>query len=364
MTYSPLSCDRDYPTIWIMTNSPGELSTWVAPVVYDLKSVFPEWRVAIMLVPCQYASGMELEIATNIPGVDWVTSPSQTLSELKTRPIRQSKWGAVLMLGGDPIYAKLLGWKWQVPVVVYTEHSYPLGWGIHTVLRKSEIGDLMAARFVDLTPVSECYDVVFYTGSRPTHFELFAPFCLEIARRLPGYRILIQKSPFITDDAWRRLRESGTDLSVTWSDGPGWDMLRRARLAVMLPGSSTAEAAYLGTPMLVVVPLNRPDLIQLDGLIGLVGKIPGIGTLIKRCVLGILQRKRPLTALPNRMVGRQLVPELQGVVTESEVADAVLGLLTNPQALQKQRTELKQFVPSTQPLVSIRTALNLIVSRT
>ena len=66
--------------ILILSNGPGELSTWVRPVVRQLQQrlglglgTHPEHlRVSIVLSPCPNASGMEAEIARNNPGIDRV----------------------------------------------------------------------------------------------------------------------------------------------------------------------------------------------------------------------------------------------------------------------------------------------------
>ncbi len=350
--------------LWITTNSPGELASWVTPIVHLFKAEFPDVEVVVALVPCQYASGHELEIATRIPGVSRAFSPSQMLKYLL-----KLKWGArrgkgvVLYLGGDPMYAKWVGLMHRWPVIAYTEHGYSLGFGIKTTLRKSVIGDLMASRTALRLPMTGTKDIniVFFTGSRPTHFDVFAPFCVDVARRLiaerPGIKIAIQRSLFIDDERWdhfcARHPLSGIELLM----GSSLDALERAELMVSLPGTSTAEAMYMQTPMAVLVPLNRPELIQLDGLVGLIGMIPWLGTLLKKAAIRFMIRRRRLVALPNIMVRRQVVPEIVGVLESTPVAAQLLELLDSPDQLAAQCEVFAQFPATTVAATAIVTEL-------
>ncbi|MGB7273927.1 MAG: hypothetical protein WBC69_11565, partial [Geitlerinemataceae cyanobacterium] len=53
--------------ILILTNGPGELATWVRPVVRTLRQQLGEnrsqLRISVVLSPCPNASGKEAEIA-------------------------------------------------------------------------------------------------------------------------------------------------------------------------------------------------------------------------------------------------------------------------------------------------------------
>jgi hypothetical protein len=53
----------------IVSNGPGELSTWVKPLVTQISETLPEARIIILLVPCPYASGEEEKVAASFPGV-------------------------------------------------------------------------------------------------------------------------------------------------------------------------------------------------------------------------------------------------------------------------------------------------------
>ncbi|NDC83395.1 hypothetical protein EB093_07035 [bacterium] len=337
--------------LWITSNSPGELSAWVDPVVRTIQSRNPDVQITVALVPCQYATGTENTVAAAIPGVDSVLTVSDTLRLIVGRLPRPtvSRRGVVVYLGGDPLYAKLLGWKLKWPVLAYTEHDYRLGWGITRVFRRREIGDLMAARIALAQPVHRTneFDMVFFLGSRPHHFRLFAPFCLAVAAviktRRPDYRLAVQRSPFITDDLWRLVTDDPHVHVIEHTGTASVDTLARSRLMVSLPGTSTAEAMYMRTPMMVLVPLNRPDLIQFDGILGLVGNVPLLGRLLKSIVVAVLSKRRRPIALPNILAGRSIVPEVVGRLTPEPVADALIELRDNDSELNRQIEAFTQF---------------------
>ena len=56
----------------ITANGPGELATWVTPVVEALRTQLPDIRPIIALVPCPHSSGYEEK------------SPKSTLKHLYT----------------------------------------------------------------------------------------------------------------------------------------------------------------------------------------------------------------------------------------------------------------------------------------
>ena len=58
--------------LWITSNSPGEVSSWVGGVTPKLAELRPEWRTRLALVPCPYASGAEKRVAQTLKGVEEV----------------------------------------------------------------------------------------------------------------------------------------------------------------------------------------------------------------------------------------------------------------------------------------------------
>ncbi len=142
-----------------------------------------------------------------------------------------------------------------------------------------------------------------------------------------------------------RIRTSG-GLSLAAVQGWQHDLMGLASLAITIPGSNTAEMAAVGLPMVVVTPLNKPELIPLEGIPGLVGGIPLIGKHLKRkSVLAAAKRIR-FTALPNMKAQEEIVPELMGFLGPEDVAIAVGSLMRNPEKLRAMSNRLKQVMGS------------------
>ena len=68
--------------VFMVTNSAGELMGWAKPLIEGLKRKNPAAKITIIIPPCQYASGMEKEVAENFAGVDSVVGPGRYLKYL------------------------------------------------------------------------------------------------------------------------------------------------------------------------------------------------------------------------------------------------------------------------------------------
>lgn len=204
--------------------------------------------------------------------------------------------------------------------------------------------------------------ILLLPGSRPAEVRYLTGFFLEaaelLARDLPGARFAWSVSPFVSEEAMRgalsfRRRGwewSGGELAAEtdsaqqrfWTvrargglvvraiRGHQNDLMAASDMALTVPGTNTAELAYLGVPMIVAVPLNFPEEIPLEGLAGLVGAIPGLGHLLKRNAIPRLLRRRPFTALPNLIAGEPVVPEVRGMLRPMDVTFAALELWRDP----------------------------------
>lgn len=346
--------------LFIQSNSPGELAAWVLPFAKIFKKNRPDSKIIIFLAPCQYATGQEKRVALQSPDIDAVWIPSETIKFLLSRPIRPpfSAPGAVLYLGGDPMYSQLLGFKLRLPAYVYTERSHFSGLGIRNVFFKHKIGDLMATRIsnrsFNRTEILQKYQLpdtryaLFFPGSRKQHLIYFLPFIIDTFRALkikqPNFQAILQISPFISevDLAYiHTLCRPVPELHLVQGDSV--ELMAISDLLMCLPGTSTAEAMYMRLPMLMVLPLNNPKVIVFDGLLGLIGNVPGLGLLIKKLIILYLKTQHRLYALPNLMAKRKVVPELIGVLTPEATATAILDLWNAPNKLQKMRSELSQF---------------------
>jgi len=224
--------------ILILSNGPGELATWVKPVLQELRQQLgtdrSQVRISVVLSPCANASGREAAIAESYPEVDRVQAANHFFPFLlwgKT----QNNWdwrsqGVVVFLGGDQFFPVVIGKRLGYKTVVYAEwearwHRWVDYFGVMNgdvlkqvspaLLRKfTIIGDLMAeagkqADFQEpveaLEPGVESREspsaplIGLLPGSKPMKLTLGLPLMLaiaeEIAQTLPQIRFAIPVAP-------------------------------------------------------------------------------------------------------------------------------------------------------------------------
>ncbi|MDD3926061.1 MAG: hypothetical protein PHT33_05330, partial [bacterium] len=122
-----------------------------------------------------------------------------------------------------------------------------------------------------------------------------------------------------------------------------YDLMKASDLMITIPGTKTMEAASLGTPMVIIAPLNKAEEIVISGPRGLISMLPIIGKPIKRAVIKKLAPRYPYTALPNMRVERFVVPEVRGIICALQVAGEAMKQLENPEELQRISGELKEI---------------------
>jgi len=117
----------DTSDILILTNSPGELTTWVRPMVQQLRSQLgtDPVRLSIVFSPCPNATGREAEIARQYLGVDRVQAAEHFFPFLLWGQTAENwDWhdrGVVLFLGGDQFYTLVIGKRLGYRTVTYAE---------------------------------------------------------------------------------------------------------------------------------------------------------------------------------------------------------------------------------------------------
>ncbi|NLZ44770.1 MAG: hypothetical protein GX894_07920 [Clostridia bacterium] len=238
-------------------------------------------------------------------------------------------------------------------------------------------------------------------GSRPAHFEGMLPFFLRTAelvvKEIPGIKVVLSLSPFITGsqvagalrgefaglfgvtgeyhpeyhpagvvagkvDKAGKVDEAdeedtaevvlsgrvvtGEGLSVTVSRGR-YELMSAADLALTIPGTNTMELSFLGTPMVVTLPLLYPERIPLEGLAGILGGLPGIGKILKRRFIPKLLAKTGFTAWPNRLAGEYIVPEACGEVRPEDLAGKTVALLRDEEERQVIAARIKAVAGET-----------------
>lgn len=112
--------------IVILSNGPGEVATWVKPVVRSLsQTISQHHRISVMLSPCPHASGQEPLILKGYPEVTRVLIADHFFKFLLTGKTPDSwDWypkGIVVFLGGDQAYTVLVAKRLGYRSVTYAE---------------------------------------------------------------------------------------------------------------------------------------------------------------------------------------------------------------------------------------------------
>ncbi|MEH2453611.1 lipid-A-disaccharide synthase [Nostoc sp.] len=115
--------------ILILSNGPGEVTTWVRPVVKALRQELSDdrsvVRISVVLSPCSNASGKEAAIALSYPEVDRVQGAEHFWQFLlRGKTFENWDWrsrGVVVFLGGDQIFPVVIGKKLGYRTVIYAE---------------------------------------------------------------------------------------------------------------------------------------------------------------------------------------------------------------------------------------------------
>ncbi len=228
--------------------------------------------------------------------------------------------------------------------------------------------------------------VALFFGSRPFEIGFMAPFLLRaaelIAREAPEARFVSSISPFVSVEQLKSaltgpipgraepggvtsevegsgglvLEAAGADLpgllsiesaggiKITALRGFQYDIMEMADLALTIPGTNTAELAFLGVPMVVAFPLNKPEEIPLEGLAGMAGNVPALGPALKRALIRKLDKRIRFTAQPNIIAQEEIVPEIRGVLQPLDVALPAIQLLRDPARREAISARLREVV--------------------
>lgn len=93
--------------------------------------------------------------------------------------------------------------------------------------------------------------------------------------------------------------------------------------------------------MLSLFPLDNPDVIPLEGLAHYLGKIPFLGSLFKKALANILNRKTKFFVLPNIKADKEIVPEIRGTIDPLAVSLRIIDLIKDS---RKRKTMSKELI--------------------
>lgn len=364
----------------IVSSGPGEVSTWAVPMARAAAA----WAAArgqplalsLILPPCQFASGQEAAFARRQGVFATVLGPRDCLAVVTgLRRLALAGPGCVLHLGGDLWYSSTLARRAGVPAFAYVETSLirrRAGRFARIFVASQDLADRLTDEGVSRGQVLAVGDlrvdalararpgvrapqtgarVALFPGSRRWLVEGFLPFLLQVAdamrQRRPDVDFSLVVSPFLprhTLAAVLRAHRRDLDrLEITVADGDDLGAAAGTDLAITLPGTNTVQLAVLGIPMLVALPLNRPERIRTEGLSEWIARVPGLGRAIKGVMAWSFLRHRHVVAWPNRHAGRMVVPEMVGRLDPTSVAGRALALLDDRGALDGMARELRDL---------------------
>lgn len=366
--------------IILTTNSPGEVSAWVKPVVKKLNEKNIKINIYIFIPPCVFSSGKEAKVLLGLKGVEAVYNSKDYLKfilfNIKPSNFKAAKKGFVLFLGGDLMHAVFLAKRLNYPVYSYTERDY----GFIKSIKKFYVSDqkiyqrllkkgadpaklkVVGNLIIDsvqpglnskqakakLNKKDDQIIINLMPGSRPREFEYILPLFLntatEIKQKKSKYRFILTKAPFINEKEIKRsLRDKRINFDTVYKkeenrlsiddfvieiyEEDPYSIMREADFALTIPGTNNLELAVLETPMLVILPLNKPELIPLPGLIGLLGEIPLLGKFLKRVIIPKMSRNRKYISLINLLQEKEIVPEMRGLINNQDLTAKILNLL-------------------------------------
>jgi lipid A disaccharide synthetase len=387
--------------IVILSNGPGEVATWVRPVVKALTQVFADdlssIRISVLLSPCPHSTGKEAAIAASYPEVDRVLPASDFWAFLlwgKTKDNWQwHQQGIVVFLGGDQFFtvaiAKRLGYssliyaEWDARWYRWVDRFAAMNQKAIAKVPKSYqpkfslVGDLMADVALEVKQsqpnLSEPL-VGLLVGSKPAKLAQGVPLCLAIAEKiqqqLPQVKFIIPVAPTLdltslSSYASARhnsllpslgnvtaelmhcqpslpyfITSGGTKIELI-TEFPAYQNLVNCQLCLTTVGANTAELTALRVPMIVLLPTQQLDAMRSwDGLPGILANLPGVGTIFAKLINWLVLRQGRLFAWPNIWAGTEIVPELVGKLAPDTIAQMVLNYLKHPQKLQEMSDRL------------------------
>lgn len=386
--------------ILILSNGPGEVTTWVRPVVRALRQTLgwdaAQVRVSLVLSPCPNATGKEVAIARTYPEIDRVQGAEHFFPFLLWGKTAEGwDWrdrGVVLFLGGDQLYPVLLAKRLGYRSLIYAEwdtrwHRWvdqfaimspvaQVGSPASAASKIALVGDLMAeVGAVDPEKAdAPFHQIGLLPGSKAAKLAQCLPLMLAIAQDLhqthPHLRFAIPVAPTLDLPTLARFADPAENAIARYFGSPqatlelqptphlrtnsglqialhqtfpAHDLYRHCDLCLTTIGANTAELGSLAVPMIVLLPTQQLDAMRAwDGIPGLLANFPGVGSLFAKLINLWFLRKKRLLAWPNIWAGAEIVPELLGDLDPAIVANQVRDYLEQPEKLQKMGDRLRQ----------------------
>jgi lipid A disaccharide synthetase len=392
--------------IIILSNGPGEVTTWVRPVVAALRTKLGHdrdlVRISVVLSPCPNASGKEVQILESYPEVDRVQS-AQYFTNFLVWGKTEANWdwrklGVIIFLGGDQFFPVVIGKRLGYQTVIYAEWEARWHRSIDRfavmnaeVIAKVKpqyidkftvVGDLMVESQSSIAPgisdIEAPKSIGILPGSKAMKLGMGLPLMLAVAEYLylehPQLTFAIPVAPTIdvatlasyanpdfnpvialVNGATATLEQGETYPYLLTAKGlkvelrtefPAYEWLSECTLCLTTIGANTAELGALGVPMIVLIAMQQLDAMRAwDGTLGLLVNLPLLGTPIAKIVNTIAYRTlgSKKLAWPNIWANQQeIVPELVGYLDAKTVAEFTLDYLQHPEKLTAMRSKLRE----------------------
>lgn len=357
-------------------NGPGELSGWVRPIARAArtraKETHRDLRITLAMLPTQFAGGQEAQVARSWGLFDRILDPMACVRlALGLGGLSVAPHAAVVHLGGDLWLSARLAKQLHLPACALTETTaiarrhrafgkiFATSESLAARLGQAGVpleklvvsGDPRADVFAEVASTRTAppphtlnsdnghYTLTMLPGSRDRFFQYLAPFFADIGGELaslhPAMTFQIVTSPFLSPHLVEQVQENTArawpHLHIDWIRDPLPVALGHTDLALTIPGTNTLELAMAGVPFAVVVPTLRIAAIPAEGMLEWIGRIPGIGPLVKTIAFHLYFARPRFVALPNIRAGRAVVPEWVGKLTPSDLAHRLAELLHHPE---------------------------------
>ncbi len=388
----------------IVSNGPGELATWVKPVLDYLikeksKSInlnVPNYKLILSLVPCPNATGKEFKVANDWQILDLII-PAKNFLKLLLKPSLFGLWpkdGVVVFLGGDQFWNVLLAKRLGYKSITYAEWiaRWPR-WNLHIAAMNEDvkniiprkfkkkcqvIGDLMADVKNNLSPIHEINNkkwIAILPGSKKAKLSIGIPFFLEVADRIKecedNINLMIPIAPTTELEDFIFFQSAKNPITKYYSSNiksikkiensifnyvletckntkifilqqnSNHNILSQCKLALTTVGANTAELAAINLPMIVVLPTQHLNAMNAwDGIFGIIGRIK----LLNRIQTFIIKRwylkNNKFFAWPNIKANKQIIPERVGIISPKDISDEAIYLLKEKDLLVEQKLNL------------------------
>ncbi|MFW6022931.1 MAG: hypothetical protein ACOCQW_05425 [Halanaerobiaceae bacterium] len=232
----------------------------------------------------------------------------------------------------------------------------------------------------EIITIDDYFTITLFPGSRPAEVDYMLPFFMEsimlfLQNRTEDrnkFRIFLSRSPFVSEEQLSSIfsdfldslelkgnyvHKENYDILRVYDSNRGSDntsveiysfassqytLMQVTDLAVTIPGTNNLELASFGTPMLVLLPLNKPEGIPLEGPLGMIGQIPVLGTILKRIFIPRMAEKIKYFSLINRIADEKIAAEIKGVLKPSDLVREIEYLIDNKVKLNDMSYRLKE----------------------